>query len=141
MAMSTFAQSDFEAAQQYFNNVVGSDSTKQQSLIKLFEKNQKISKLNPDKAKRMSQFLPGLGQFYAGDIKNGLNSLLLTGGLLTWGINIGLNSTFLDAAFTIVPWFQRYYLGGADRAKVIAENAIKRRRHKVYNEILDVIEQ
>ena len=139
LGMATFAMNDFETSKEHFGNYVASDSLKKTEIESLFQKNEKISKLSPKKARIMSTFLPGLGQFYAGDVKNGLNSLVLTGALLTWAVRIAMKSTFIDAVITVVPWFQRYYVGGYTRAEGIAENAIKRRRNEVYNQILDVM--
>ncbi|RYU94775.1 tetratricopeptide repeat protein [Emticicia agri] len=113
-----------------------------QNIEQLFVKNDKISRLSPKKAKVLSIILPGLGQFYAGDIKNGFNSLLLTGGVVTWGILAAIGSPApLDIFITMVPWFQRYYMGGYKKAEVIAENQKKKRRSKVYNQILDEVSQ
>jgi tetratricopeptide (TPR) repeat protein len=140
LGMTTFAINDFETSEAHFEQYIEGDSVKKAEIQRLFKKNQKISKLSPQKAKVMSMILPGLGQFYAGDIKNGLNSMLLTGGLLTWAIRIATKTTFIDAFLTVVPWFQRYYNGGYNRAEVIAQNAIKRRRNEVYNQLLNVVE-
>jgi hypothetical protein len=84
----------------------------------------------------MSIFLPGLGQFYAGDIKNGLNSLLLTGGFFTIGFIVAINYSLVDAMVAVVPWIQRYYVGGYNRAAGIAENKKKSKQDKVYQAIL-----
>ena len=74
--------------------------------------------------------LPGLGQFYAGDIKNGINSLVINAlfvGLFTYSF---VTISPIDAYFSVLPWFQRYYKGGYTKAGIIAEQKVKKRRAK-----------
>lgn len=141
-AVLNFSTEKYDLAKLQFLELI--DSTDFESINKieyLFAKNDKINKLSPRKAKIMSMILPGLGQFYAGDIKNGTNSILLTAGIATWGILAAIKSASpLDAIITMVPWFQRYYTGGYKKAEQIAINQKKARRAKVYNQILDEIE-
>lgn len=135
-ALLSFALNDFDKAEKLFKKVA-SDTLE---VERIFDKNAKIDRLKPKTAKTLSVILPGLGQFYAGDIKNGLNSLLLTGGLMFIGIRSAINTSFIDAAISVLPWFQRYYTGGYKKAEVIAEAKIKERRYKAFNELLDLVE-
>jgi hypothetical protein len=135
-AMIHFAQGDFDASKELFKEV----STDTLAINELFIKNAKIDKLNPKTAKILSIIIPGLGQFYAGDVKNGLNSLILSGGLMFLGVRSAINNSILDAALSIMPWYQRYYTGGYNKAEIIAEAKIKERRYKVFNELLMEIE-
>ncbi|MBA4851912.1 tol-pal system YbgF family protein [Emticicia sp. BO119] len=131
-----------ESKKEFLTLIEPNNSEARQKIEQLFVKNDKISRLSPKKAKVLSIILPGLGQFYAGDVKNGFNSLLLTGGVVTWGILAAIGSPApLDIFITMVPWFQRYYMGGYKKAEVIAENQKKKRRSKVYNQILDEVSQ
>jgi tetratricopeptide (TPR) repeat protein len=136
-ALLEFAEGNYLASQSAFNHIV-EDSL---AISELFIKNKKIDKLKPKTAKVLSIILPGLGQIYAGDWKSGINSLILTGGLLYLGVNSGIKNSFLDAAIGVLPWFQRYYTGGFKRAEKIAEAKILERRHAVFNEILELVEQ
>ncbi|GAB3521059.1 tetratricopeptide repeat protein [Emticicia fontis] len=131
-----------ESKKEFLALVDSNNVAAKQTIEELFVKNDKISRLNPKKAKVLSILMPGLGQFYAGDVKNGFNSFLLTGGIVTWGILAAIGSPApLDIFITMVPWFQRYYMGGYKKAEVIAENQKKKRRSKVYNKILDEVSQ
>ncbi|HEY1054837.1 MAG TPA: tetratricopeptide repeat protein [Emticicia sp.] len=131
-----------ESKKEFLALVDSNNVAAKQTIEELFVKNDKISRLNPKKAKVLSILMPGLGQFYAGDVKNGFNSFLLTGGIVTWGILAAIGSPApLDIFITMVPWFQRYYMGGYKKAEVIAENQKKKRRSKVYNKILDKVSQ
>lgn len=135
--MVYFAKDEFAASEKSFKSQV-SDTT---IIHKLFRKNDRISRISPKKAKILSMIIPGLGQFYVGDIKNGLNSMILTGGLFYLGIRAGLNNSFWEAGISTLPWFQRYYTGGFTKAEKIAQTKIKERRYKVYNQLLDELEK
>ncbi|UBM57417.1 hypothetical protein LAG90_11360 [Marinilongibacter aquaticus] len=136
-AMLSFAQNDFAAAEIQFKSL----DVDTAAIHKLFVKNAAIDRLNPKTAKTLSIILPGLGQLYAGDIKNGINSFLLTGGLLYLGIHSAIQTSIVDATVSVVPWFQRYYMGGFKKAEKIAEATIKERRHAVFKQILEQVEQ
>ena len=142
-AILHFSTEKYEESKKEFLALIDTNNlAARQKIEELFVRNDKISRLSPKRAKILSIILPGLGQFYAGDVKNGFNSLLLTGGIVTWGILAAIGSPApLDIFITMVPWFQRYYMGGYKRAEVIAENMKKKRRSKVYNQILDEVSQ
>lgn len=95
---------------------------------------------NPRKAKRLSKYLPGLGQFYAGDIKNGINSMLLASFFVYTTINTAITYTYIEAALTIAPWLQRYYQGGFTRAEIIAQNKLDRKQFKYYEKVVALLE-
>lgn len=136
-----FSVEKYDLAKAQFLSLVDSTNTDSRKKIEqLFIKNEKINKLNPRAARIMSMILPGLGQFYAGDIKNGMNSIILTVGIATWGIVSAVKSTSpFDILVTAAPWFQRYYMGGYKKAEQIAINEKTKRRSKVYNQILDEV--
>ncbi|CAH0996890.1 hypothetical protein EMA8858_03025 [Emticicia aquatica] len=140
-AILNFSTEKYDLAKEQFLSLLDkNDIETQKKVEELFIKNEKINKLSPKKAKIMSMILPGLGQFYGGDIKNGTNSILLTAGIATWGVLAAIKSASpFDALITMVPWFQRYYTGGYKKAEQIAINQKKARRAKVYNEILDEV--
>lgn len=140
-AVFNFSTEKYDKAQEQFLALIPvSDKETQKKVVDLFIRNEKINNLNPRKAKIMSMILPGLGQFYAGDIKNGTNSILLTSAIATWGILAAIKSASpFDALITMVPWFQRYYTGGYKKAEQITINQKKSRRAKVYNQILDEV--
>jgi hypothetical protein len=80
--------------------------------------------------------IPGLGQVYSHDIKSGINSLLLTSGLIALGVNISLKYSPVDAVFAILPWYQRYYTGGFEKASEIASRKRQLNRNRVYTRVL-----
>lgn len=78
---------------------------------------------------------------YSGDFRNGLNSLLLTGGFITLGVFMAQEYTYLDAILTTLPWFMRYRKGGFTKAYGIAHDKRAMRRNKSFKKILYIIEK
>ena len=134
--LTAYAQGQFRQAESAFKGLVTDTSAVHQ----LFRKNDRISKINPKKAKVLSMILPGLGQLYVGDVKNGLNSMILTGGLFYLGLRSALNTTFIEGTLSFLPWVQRYYQGGFQKAERIAQEKIQEKLYELLGEILDSID-
>ena len=79
----------------------------------------------------LSTFLPGLGQTYAGDWKNGLNALLLNGVLGYVTLDAAIERDYDDALLSFFFLFYRYYAGNRYRAVEAAQtfNDRENRRH------------
>ncbi len=95
-------------------------------------------KYNPTRTYIMSGLIPGSGQLSVGAIKDGLNSMALVTGLFFAALAIINNYSVLDAIITLIPWIQRYYLGGMDKAKILAEEKIVKERYKSYERIVEL---
>ncbi len=82
-------------------------------------------------ARLLSTFLPGLGQTYAGDWKNGLNALLLNGVLGYITLDAAIERDYDDALLSFFFLFYRYYAGNRYRAVEAAQtfNGWENRRH------------
>lgn len=128
------------AFQKYFKeDSLFESSVLSRSLDSLLLLAQYLKYKSPRLAKILSTILPGSGQIYAGDILNGLNSLVinsLTGYLLVSSL---IKGDFTGAILIYVPLFQRYYLGNRFRAEKIAENYNKKLNEKIINNILRTI--
>ncbi|HET6243237.1 MAG: tetratricopeptide repeat protein [Bacteroidetes bacterium] len=135
-----FGLEDFVRSESHFK-LVFSEKVFVNELEKLFKKNQKIEKLNPKTARILSMVIPGLGQFYSGDIKNGINSLLLTGLFAYLYVNTAINFSFLEGYLIVFPWFHRYYTGGYKRAGINTEKIKSNKRAVIYQEIITLIEK
>ncbi len=131
---------NFESSRNHFTNLLVHDQTAIEQLNKLFTK-QYINRPNPKTAKLLSIVFPGSGQIYAGDLKNGINSILLTDGLIVLFVITGLNYSFLDAVISVLPWLQRYYQGGYTSAEKIATHKRNINREQTFKEILALIEK
>lgn len=136
-----YGRTDFEASFDAFIAAAGADSTKVAALKTLYSDTARLYRPRPKIAKRLSYFLPGLGQFYAGDLKNGFNSLALNAAFMALAVNVGVNYTYFDALLSVMPWLQRYYIGGTDKAKMIAEKKLLENRQAFYLEVIGIFEQ
>lgn len=115
-----------------------SDSTKillEKEFKKVFKYQKRFS---PNRTYVMSGIIPGSGQLSVGAIKDGLNSMALITGLYFIAVAIIKNYSVLDAIITLFPWIQRYYLGGMDKAKILAEEKIEKERYKSYERIIEL---
>lgn len=136
-----FGRADFESSYDAFTAAAGADSTKVQALRLLYSDTAMLYRPRPKLAKKLSYFLPGLGQFYAGDYKNGFNSLAINAAFMALAVNVGLNYTYVDALLAIMPWLQRYYIGGTDKAEMIAEKKLLDNRQAFYLEAIGIFDQ
>ncbi|MFM8493897.1 MAG: hypothetical protein ACKOA7_09205, partial [Bacteroidota bacterium] len=75
---------------------------------------------NPNAAMVMSAVLPGAGQWYSGSKREAMNTLLINALFLTLTIRTARLVSPLDVMIAILPWFQRYYVGGYNRASLLA---------------------
>ena len=89
------------------------------ALLALLRENSLAEPLDPALAKRLSSWLPGLGQFYSGDIRNGLNSFALNAAAIWWLADTALRSQYFGLVpIALIGW--KYYQGGRARAALIA---------------------
>jgi tetratricopeptide (TPR) repeat protein len=96
---------------------------------------------SPELAKWLSTFLPGLGQFYAHDWRNGLNALAInsaTGYLLVDNI---LEHDWRDALLTYLFLFGRYYFGNRYHAALSAKEHNRGMDRENMNRILGLFEE
>ncbi len=135
-----YGMQDFTNAELYLVNSVNPVYKKQRlQITELFSNKKKFYRPNSNSARIMSMCIPGLGQFYDGDILNSANSLLLTSILAYLAVRISITETFFDAVITIAPWFQRYYEGGYTNAEKIAIQKCAEHRSKIFVKISDII--
>ena len=133
-----FGLEDFSKSRSCFEYCIEPEDKK--VLADLFSDKRLLSP-SPRKARIMSMILPGLGQTYSGDLKAGFNSLALTSALIALGINISVKYQPVDAIITILPWYQRYYMGGYGKAEEIAEKRRNAKRNEVYSSVVKLISE
>ena len=95
-------------------------------------------KYNPKRAYIMSAIIPGSGQFSSGAYRDGTNSFLLIGGLYLVSLRVMGLYSFWEAAILLLPWVQRYYIGGMEGAKEHALSKIEAKRYQSYLTILNI---
>ena len=140
LAVIHFNIAQFELSEHYFTKlVVNRDNTKIDQIDQIFNELDKINKIKPRLAKFLSKVLPGAGQVYYGDFKNGINSFVLNGSLIAAGVYFANVYSVLDAFLFTGNWFLRYYKGGYLKAKKGAENKIQTFRNKKFRELINII--
>ena len=100
--------------------------------INLPQKSEKTARL-------LSTFLPGLGQTYAGDWKNGLNALLLNGLLGYITLDAAIERDYDDALLSFSFLFYRYYSGNRYRAAEAAQTFNDRENGRYVEKILQAL--
>lgn len=127
---------EYDQAQAYFSRLIDkNNSLDQDKLTKIIAKVKKAERKSIAAAFYMSAVIPGLGQMYAGDWRNGINSFLLSGGLIATGIVTAYIYTPLDAFLVVFPWWSRYHLGGMYGADQSVRQFKVKKRHQYYLEI------
>jgi len=126
----------YDQSLEFFKKLVPEGGEESQKLATLIRKVKKKEKKSEALAFYMSAVIPGTGQMYAKDYRNGLNSLLLSGGLIAAGIAVGINTGVVDAILIVAPWWIRYHLGGMYGADLSVRNFKIDQRHKIYLELL-----
>jgi len=126
----------FDKSKKYFSLCINENT--RFALDSLFLDKKLISP-SPKKARILSMIFPGLGQFYAGNIKQGINSMILTTGLFAIGIYSSVTIDPLYGIVTVLPWFQRYYQGGYTNAEKFALTKRTKNRSDIYNNIIKFI--
>ncbi len=138
IGMAWFGLEDFTKSADYFDLATDVPQNKQK-IKAIFADKKKFFRPYPKVASWLSIILPGAGQIYSGEILSGINSLILTGSFVALGFYIVSVTSPIDALFTALPWFQRYYQGGFQRAAEMAKNKRAENRNQIFNQVLDVI--
>ncbi|NND32113.1 MAG: hypothetical protein HKN76_05930 [Saprospiraceae bacterium] len=119
---------DFEAARSAFL-ILAQDSLVANNINQKIKRALQIEKMNPKTYQILSYIVPGLGQILLGETKNSINSILLNTGLTLLFIETARKLSLFDATLSVIPWFYRYYAGGAKLTKDLAIEK-KQRRHE-----------
>jgi hypothetical protein len=138
LGITQFTAGNFGESRASFRNAAA-DTNAKIRIDSLFDELSRIKHPNAKTARLLSIVFPGAGQFYAGDVKNGINSMLLTGGFVALGYFVATRYSLLDATVAVIPWIQRYYMGGFKRAGLIAEERLKEKQDKIYRRVLKEI--
>jgi tetratricopeptide (TPR) repeat protein len=130
-----FGIGQFDASYQYFmNSISETDTLKRLQLQHLYENQNVLKRPNSLVAIMLSLIIPGTGQFYSGDIKDGLNSLFLLSGIFYLGTIVSSSGLVL-----IVTLFCRYYLGGIVHAKQIADRKRNEKKYVYYANLMRIL--
>ncbi|MDP3642038.1 MAG: hypothetical protein Q8S54_02480 [Bacteroidota bacterium] len=95
---------------------------------------------NPHTAWLLSLLVPGAGQLYSGEFKEAANSAALLGGLLYLTVSFAGKYSVFEAIAVVLPWFQRYYMGGANKAEKLTLEKQLANRYQSYQSIMKRLE-
>ncbi len=135
---------EFGQAEVAFRNYFAGDSSEaaqktRARLANLLKKGLSVRPRSPRTARWLSTFVPGLGQLYAGDLKNALNAFALNGAI-GYGVAQALvQKNYIDATLEGAFLFQRYYLGNRFRAAQIAGTHHLRKKRQIAQDILLIL--
>ncbi len=130
----TLAHEQIQSAIKWKNSVLGNE----EELNEIFEEVYRLDRrYSPNRSYYLS-LIPGLGQVTIGEWTEGIKSLVLIGTLFIITNRIAIAFSLADAIVTIIPWLQRYYMGGMEKAKGLAESKIERKRYEAYSRLLEL---
>jgi tetratricopeptide (TPR) repeat protein len=138
LGMAWFGQENFKESEAAFLNAARSDEERV-AIRSVFGNKKLMSQPNPKVASWLSIFIPGSGQVYTGYILDGINSFLLTGSFVALSFYLAVVTTPLDAILTALPWFERYYQGGFQRAEELADKKRSENRSIAFDRILTLL--
>ena len=114
------------------------DSAKIQSIF--MDVYKKLDPRRPTRAKHLSMIIPGSGQFLAGDIRSGINSLLLVG-LAGYLYYISVSQYgIINGIVAVLPWFTRYHSGGGLNAERAMTQRQAKHKHNYFEKILTAVQ-
>lgn len=135
-----FGLKKYELAEKNFLNLLPDSAIVGRAKIKgIFKKNKFLKHSGYKFAKAISIIIPGGGMVYLGNYKNGLNSLLLVGGITFMGVNMASKVSIFNSVVSVFPWFLRYYKSNITKTTKFAFKKYNNKRNNVFNEILEVL--
>ncbi|MDP2189445.1 MAG: tetratricopeptide repeat protein [Sphingobacteriaceae bacterium] len=132
-----YEMEQFEAAEAAFLALV-SDSNHIQSI---FASPKQLYRPRSTLALALSAMVPGSGQLYAKEYREAGNSFLINSVFIFYYLRIFNLYGPLDAFIAVLPWFQRYYVGGYNKASLLAYQKMLANRKLILASILADIEK
>lgn len=137
LGVSFYGVDDFEHARECFaENLTDEQLEELNAAFTYLKKMQKRHR--PGRVETMSYLLPGLGQIHTGNVKAGLNSAALLGAIFYGVVRISFLYSPFDGLVIFAPWFQRYYMGGVDKAHQMAIEKIAQKKNETFNRIIEI---
>lgn len=126
----------------YLNGLEADSATLKKTvthLEELFSRKKLTRQLSPGKAKTISMFIPGGGQFYAGKIGEGLFSFGLHGTLFFFGIHQFANKFYFTGYTAGFGLFQRIYTGNLQRVQDLVNEVNAAKKDKFLEELMAIL--
>lgn len=140
-AICHFGLEEFDQSKKYFKHAVGNNVDAKEKIDSIFSVKKMFKRPHPGFAYTLSIIIPGLGQIYSGDVSEGLNSFFLTEAFLVLGLIVSYEYSIMDAIVSILPWYQRYYMGGLTNTWEVAVDKRQIRRSEAYKQVLDIVQE
>ena len=135
--VSLYGSGRYEEALRIFSGIIEpDDSLKISRLRQLSGEVKKLPRPNPAIATGLSVLVPGSGQMYAGEFKDGANSALLLSTLFY----LGMNAQILDFA-VVMPFLYRYYMGGIVHANRFAKEKTRQKKYDCYKQLMEIFQE
>ncbi|MGQ9609638.1 MAG: tetratricopeptide repeat protein [bacterium] len=135
---STYAY-DWNSAIESFRKFYSEDNLSRIEKIDSVLKNARNSYKSKRLAQIFSVIVPGAGQIYAGDLRNGLNAFVLNGILIFLTANTINNRDYKDALLISTVLLYRYYTGNIYYASKAVEKYNNVINHRAGKEILQIV--
>lgn len=141
LSMVEFKLENYEVARDYLNRFYAHTPFPDSLGYDIVEKTSRIrKKYKKSKVKAMSLILPGTGQIYCGEVKDGLNSLGVTVLFGYLYFRVWQTLGVVDAFIAVLPWYQKYYVGGYNKAGIIAVAKQEELIGELFNEMVANLE-
>jgi tetratricopeptide (TPR) repeat protein len=134
-----FGLEEFDKSRDYFKDAVKNNNSAQARIDSIFHNKKSFYRPKVAIPYLLSIILPGLGQIYLGEISEGLNSFFLTESLLILGAVVAYEYSVFDALLSVLPWYQRYYMGGLNNTWDLVIKKRQKRRSEAYKAVLDIV--
>ena len=115
--------------------------TTDEGLGTLFDAAHNMPRKSVRVARVLSEILPGMGQIYVGNWRDGLNALVLNGALGFLTVDAVLDGHYVDAALWGAFIFWRYYQGNTFRAEQVVEQFNLRASRQMADSILQRLQE
>lgn len=102
----------------------------------VYQQVKKLEKKTKVKAILLSAFIPGAGQVYSRHYKEGFNSMVTITAFGTFYILTIHNYGLAAGLISVLPWFQRYYVGGMNSAADLLQDYKDEQFDLLYNELV-----
>jgi len=130
-----------EAFHAYFNEPKDESQGMPEQLESLLNRAQNLKYKSPKLAKILSTILPGSGQIYAGDWRNGINALLLNFTTGYFFVNDILQRQYQDAFINYLFLFGRFYRGNRYHAEEAAKKYNTQFNQALASQILKALQE
>ena len=130
-----FGMGQYEVSHEHFLNCIPlTDTLRRSRLQQLYENRNILKRPYSSLAVVLSILLPGSGQVYSGNLRDGFNSFLLVSGLFY----LGTSGSIINP-YVILPFSYRYYTGGILHAKQKAEEKRREKQFCYYTNLMEIL--